>query len=67
MLGIRIRIRKFLGLQGPDPDPLVRGTNPDPNPSLFWNNACKIGFKQKILAKKSDPDPLVRGADPQHW
>ncbi len=29
MLGIRIRrIRLFLGL--PDPDPLVRGANPDP-------------------------------------
>jgi hypothetical protein len=37
----------FLGLQ--DPDPLVRGTDPDP--SLFWNYACKIGFEHKILAK----------------
>jgi hypothetical protein len=34
VLGIRIRrIRMFLGL--PDPDPLVRGTDPDPDPSLF--------------------------------
>jgi hypothetical protein len=31
VLGIRIRM--FLGL--PDPDPLVRGTNLDPDPSLF--------------------------------
>ncbi len=33
VLGIRIRrIYMFLGL--PDPDPLVRGTDPDPGPSL---------------------------------
>jgi hypothetical protein len=32
VLGIRIRkIRMFLGLQDPDPDPLVRGTDPDPS------------------------------------
>jgi hypothetical protein len=40
VLGIMIRIRRirmFLGLQNPDPDPLVRGTDPDqaPDPSLF--------------------------------
>ncbi len=34
VLGIRIRM--FLGLQ--DPDPLVRGADPAPDPSLFWNN-----------------------------
>ncbi len=37
VLGIWIRLRLLLGL--PDPDPLVRGTNPDlappPDPSLF--------------------------------
>jgi hypothetical protein len=34
VLGIRIRkIRMFLGLLDPDPDPLVRGMDPDP--SLF--------------------------------
>jgi hypothetical protein len=34
VLGIWIRrIRMFLGL--PDPDSLVRGINPDPDPSLF--------------------------------
>jgi hypothetical protein len=48
-MGIR-RIRMFLGLQ--DPDPSFRGTDPDPDPSHFWNNACKIGFKHIILAKK---------------
>jgi hypothetical protein len=32
---LRIRIRKFLGLLDPDPDPLVRGTDPDPAPSIF--------------------------------
>ncbi len=31
VLGIRIRM--FLGL--PEPDPLVRGTDPDPDPSIF--------------------------------
>jgi hypothetical protein len=40
VLGVRIwirRFRMFLGLQDPDPDPLVRGTDPDPaqNPFLF--------------------------------
>ncbi len=33
VLGIRIRM--FLGLQDPDPDPLVRGPDLDPDPSLF--------------------------------
>ncbi len=53
VLGIRIRNRirricMFLGLR--DPDPIVRGTDPAPDPTLFslmcWadclNNACKI-------------------------
>jgi hypothetical protein len=40
VLGIRIwnrihRIRMFLGLPGLDPNPLVSGTDPDPDPSLF--------------------------------
>jgi hypothetical protein len=30
---IRIRIHVFLGL--PDPDPLVKGMDPDPNPSII--------------------------------
>ena len=30
-----IRIRMFLGLLDPDPDPLVSGMNPDPDPSFF--------------------------------
>ncbi len=50
-MGIR-RIRMFLVLQDPDPDPSFRGTDPVPDPSYFWNNACKIGFKHIILAKK---------------
>ncbi len=29
------RIRMFLGLPDPDLDPLDRGTDPDPDPSLF--------------------------------
>jgi hypothetical protein len=34
---LRIRIRRtrtFLGLLDPDPDPLVRGTDPDQDPSI---------------------------------
>jgi hypothetical protein len=30
------------GLQNPDPDPLVRGTDPDS--SLSENSACIVGF-----------------------
>jgi hypothetical protein len=34
---LRIRIAMFLGLLDPDPDPLVRGTDPapDPEPSII--------------------------------
>jgi hypothetical protein len=32
---IRIRIRMVLGLLDPDLDPLVRGSYPDPNPSII--------------------------------
>jgi hypothetical protein len=38
VLGILIwirRIRMFLGIQDTDPDPLLRGADPDPAPSLF--------------------------------
>ncbi len=28
---LRIRIHMFLGLLGPDSDPLLRGMNPDPS------------------------------------
>ncbi len=67
VLGIRnrvCRIRMFLGLL--DPDPLVRGTDPDPaldlaldptpDPYLVlinadWNNACKIKCFKKIFEK----------------
>jgi hypothetical protein len=34
VLGIRIR-RTIMFLGPPDPDPLVRGMDPDPEPSLF--------------------------------
>jgi hypothetical protein len=44
-----LRVRMFLGLQ--DPDPFVIGTDPEADPSLFRNNASKIGFQHKILAK----------------
>ncbi len=32
----------FLGLQDPDPDPLVRGMDPDPDPDL---SSCKKSKK----------------------
>jgi hypothetical protein len=32
---LRIRIRMFLGLLNPDPDPVVCGTDPDPAPILL--------------------------------
>jgi hypothetical protein len=35
VLRIRSRIRMFLGLLNPDPDPLVRGMDPDPYPSII--------------------------------
>ncbi len=36
VLRIRIhRIHKFLGLLDPDPGPLVRGMDPDPDPSII--------------------------------
>ncbi len=35
VLRIRIlRIRMFSGLQDPDPNPLVKGIDPDPDPSI---------------------------------
>ncbi len=48
MLGIRICwIRLFLGHS----DPLVRGMDPEPYPSLAdWNNAYKIKFYHKTFA-----------------
>jgi hypothetical protein len=49
----------FLGL--PDPDPLVRGTDPDPasDPSLSY----KCVEQTEIMPAKYNPDPLVRGTD----
>jgi hypothetical protein len=35
----RSRIHMFLGL--PDPDPLVRGMDPDPDPSIIMQNSKK--------------------------
>jgi hypothetical protein len=32
---IRIRIHMFPGLMDPDLDPLVRGKDPDPDPSII--------------------------------
>jgi hypothetical protein len=32
---LRILIRKFLGLIDPSPDPVVRGTDPAPDPSII--------------------------------
>jgi hypothetical protein len=44
VLRIRLRrIRKFLGLLDPDPDPIVRGMDPDPDPDP--------------IVRGMDPDP----------
>ncbi len=58
---VGIRIRMFLGLQDPDPEPLVRGTNPELDPSLFsyrcwadWNTAFKIQTLAKNLILKTE-------------
>ncbi len=57
---LEFRNRMFFGL--PDPNPLVRGMDPDPDPSLFswrcwadWNNAWKI----KILTRRRVVHPLL--------
>ncbi len=36
---LRIRIHTFLGL--PDPDPLVRGMDPNPDPSIIMQDSKK--------------------------
>jgi hypothetical protein len=42
VLGIRIRnrIRMFLGLPDPALDPLVGGTDPDPDPDFLFSHMC---------------------------
>jgi hypothetical protein len=39
----------FLGLPAPDLDPLVRGMDPDPDPSYFSNKS--VERSEKMLAK----------------
>jgi hypothetical protein len=58
-----------LGL--PEPDPFVRGTDPDPDSRSFYHQA-KILRKQRrqpvavlrILLPDQRPDPLVKDMDP---
>ncbi len=75
VLGIRIRIRLFLGLQDPDLDPLVSCTIPDPDPSLLSSsiertemlasNKKKIIFFASLKSQKKYEVPYeVRGTDP---
>ena len=59
---------KFLGL--PDPDPLVRGTDPDPsNIKLKQKDKKNIfcwrpeGHRRKKHDPELDPDLLVKGTD----
>ncbi len=63
MLRIRIRrIHKFLGLLDPDPDPLVRGTDPDRAPDhsiIFFNflslkNDVNVPSKVGVLKVKDE-------------
>ncbi len=63
----RIQIRMFLGL--PDPDPIVRGTEPDPDPPIiehkYWENLdfyCVVTSLDFLSLKNdinsvADPDP----------
>ncbi len=68
MLGIWIRM--FLGL--PDQDPLVRCTDPAPDPYVLsgkFSKQCTIFLILKVNKRKEsdpelDPDPLVRGMGP---
>jgi hypothetical protein len=54
---IRIRIRMFLGLPGPHPDPLVtskypelvKGTGPDPHPDLYQHVTDRNNGNKKIF------------------
>jgi hypothetical protein len=78
VLRIRIdRIRMFLGLLDPDPDPLVRGMDPDaalsppPVGSSLPAAVNQVRSFQEVLRIRIcmvldllDPDPLVRGMNP---
>ena len=65
----------FLGLLVPDPDPLVRGTDPDPsfimqNTGSYKNVASKSTGnnnrrKQHEPNPGSDPEPIFRGTNPR--
>ncbi len=60
MLGIQIRkIRMFLGLLDPDPDPLVRGMDPDP--SLFSKDVeyGRVQWFWLFFDKMEPPRPLM--------
>ena len=43
---LRIRIHVFLGL--PDPDPLVRGMDQDPDPSIIMKNDVQMPSKSNM-------------------
>jgi hypothetical protein len=66
MLGIRIRRSPiFLGLPDPDPDPLVRGTDPDlaPDPSRIERTesvALKLLLSGDDLLKHSTSGSVSR-------
>ncbi len=62
---LRIRIHwlhMFLGLLDPDPDPLVRGMDPDSDPAVLRIRIHQIHMFLGLL--DPDPDPLGRGMDP---
>ncbi len=68
---IRIRrIRMFLGLLDPDPDPLVQGSDPDPSIKSIKNSKKNLNPSVLWLLYDfylSDPDPYQNVTDPQHW
>jgi hypothetical protein len=55
----------FLGL--PDPDPLVRGVDPEiVLKNWFFGSILKVNDENsRIRIQDPDPDPLVRGMDPR--
>jgi hypothetical protein len=47
------RIRKFLGLPDPGPEPLVRGRDPDPDP-YFLHHQAKIVKRVEPIQTKAN-------------
>ncbi len=51
----------FLGLQDPDPDPLVRGMDPDPDPAMDPEPDPSIIMQKKAKNSKKNLDSSFFG------